>query len=241
MPNLRHRRLAGLWRRTSGGGWTRNLSISKKLALMLVLPVLGMLVFAGVAVSEKLSVQDQRSFPAELAEFGVAVSSCVHETQKERGATGVFVGSDGEEFQKELADQRAVTDERRAALDAAIADFDAGAYGPDLEERVANAQELLAQVDEHRAAVDGLALEVADGVGFYTQHNLALLDVVGAIGGVSGDANVARESLAYVNFLQAKERAGQERAIGSGAFAADAFADAAAHTRYLKTVHEAET
>ena len=55
-----------------------------------------------------------------LTSVSVAINEFVHESQKERGRTGVFVGSRGAKFRQELAGQRRSTDTRRAALATAL-------------------------------------------------------------------------------------------------------------------------
>ena len=59
-----------------------------------------------------------------------------------------------------------------------------------------------------------------------------LLAVTTEIAKASGQGNVAMAVSAYVSFIQGKERAGQERALGAGGIAAGKF-DAAAYSRVL--------
>ncbi|MBK8477887.1 MAG: nitrate- and nitrite sensing domain-containing protein [Opitutaceae bacterium] len=67
-----------------------------------------------------------------------------------------------------------------------------------------------------RAVASGLA-------GYYTRTIAALLDVVVAMSHLSKDADIGNGISCYVNYLQAKEQAGIERATLTGVFAADAF------------------
>ena len=91
----------------------KNLSIGRKLVVMLSAPLVAVLLFAGANLLDKRDVAARTSALEELAQLGVAMSNFVHESQKERGMTGVFVGSGGKKLGSELADQR--EPRRRAA------------------------------------------------------------------------------------------------------------------------------
>lgn len=60
------------------------------------------------------------------------LSNLVHEQQKERGATAVFIGSDGKDFRKELEAQRLVTDAKTAVLITHLAENDLSAHDAEL-------------------------------------------------------------------------------------------------------------
>ena len=74
----------------------------------------------------------------------------------------------------------------------------------------------LARMDQIRARVDQLAIPTAEAIGYYTGlngQNLALIDEMAK---VSPDPVIYSHMVGYSNFLQAKERAGIERAVGAG-------------------------
>ena len=96
----------------------KNVGIAGKLALIVLLPMLGLAYFAGAKVlasARTASDADRLQHDTRLA---VEVSGFVHESQKERGLTALFVGSKGATSGGELGDQRALTDERLAKLQA---------------------------------------------------------------------------------------------------------------------------
>ena len=72
-----------------------NLTIKKKLLLLISLPLLGMLF---LSITQNISVYKEIR-KAERIEigilFGKAISQLLHETQKERGYTAGFLGSKG--------------------------------------------------------------------------------------------------------------------------------------------------
>ena len=68
------------------------------------------------------------------------------------------------------------------------------------------------------------SLETKDAIAYYTNVNANLLQLVSVIANIATDAEIIRGTLAYYNFLLAKEQAGIERAILSNTFGADQFA-----------------
>jgi methyl-accepting chemotaxis protein len=67
-------------------------------------------------------------------------------------------------------------------------------------------------------------IPLARAIAFYTNMNKAMLDIVPLTAKLSPDAGLANLLGSYANFLKSKERAGVERAVLSGTFAAGRFA-----------------
>jgi methyl-accepting chemotaxis protein len=98
--------------------WLANLKIRNKLVLLLVLPLLGLLYFAVQGIMEKASiVQDMQSLQT-LSALAVRISALVHDMQKGRGATALYLGSKGTAFATELQAQRTSTEQQVTALHA---------------------------------------------------------------------------------------------------------------------------
>ncbi len=212
-----------------------------KLGLIVAIPILALSVLAWGQVSEEKSAAGELSKLMQLSNLAVSTSAFVHESQKERGATALFQGSGGaSEFQIRLSDQRAVTDEKLAELQAFLGDFDERAYGDAFLATFNKAKQFRDRMTSHRGAVDGLGLSGSEGLAPYTQMNAAHLDMIAHIGSLSNDAELGRFIAAYVNFLQGKERSGQERAVLSGAFAAGSFSGDF-FNRFSQLVTEQET
>ena len=82
---------------------------SMLMVLVLVLPLLVAAVLGGMIVLERLNTVNEVDRNATLVELGKTMSEAVHEQQKERGATAVFLNTSGNEFANELRAQRANT------------------------------------------------------------------------------------------------------------------------------------
>ncbi|MDP6977501.1 MAG: nitrate- and nitrite sensing domain-containing protein [Myxococcota bacterium] len=201
-----------------------NLSMRIKLALLLLCPVLGLAYFSWTGVVEKRSVADELAQVSDLSGLAVELSALLHETQKERGMTAGFLGSRGVKFKSELPEQRRQTEQRVAALEQFLTSFDAASYSEELKAVLDEGLASLARRDEIRQSVTALQISTPQAIGYYTTMNAKFLGVVGFMPKLTRNAQVTRETMAYQNFLQGKERAGIERAALANTFGAGAFA-----------------
>jgi methyl-accepting chemotaxis protein len=199
-------------------------SLRTKLALLLLVPGLGLLLFVGVHLWDRFTTVRQMQAVEELARLNSGLSALVHELQKERGRTGLFYGSEGKQFGRELADQRKLADGRLAELTAFLAGFDRAAYGPAFGAGLDAVQQRLRELPGQRQKIDTLAIPSKDGLGYYTGTIKTLLDLSGSIASASTSAEVSRLVTANVAFSQVKEATGLERATLSNAFAGGRFA-----------------
>lgn len=200
-----------------------NLSILNKISIIVLVPFLLILYFSILDINEKLQVLDEVNDIEQLSLLSVKLSSLIHETQKERGATGVYMGGDGIGFKTELDKQRKLTDLKRANFDYFVNNFNSELFGSEFKLSYDSMLTHLGKLDEHRIHVDNLGTTDQEGIDYYTQLNAKMLDVIGHISKLSTNAHVSTLIASYVNFLKAKEKAGIERAVGSVFFAADKF------------------
>ncbi|MEM9614816.1 MAG: methyl-accepting chemotaxis protein [Actinomycetota bacterium] len=202
----------------------KHLSFKMKLGLMAVIPLLGMIFFAVSAARSSAQTSSELSEMSRVAEFAVAGGNLLHETQKERGATALYLASGGTTFGDELRAQHATTDgPRQAFLDYLDANRDALP-----EELVTFADQVVAdldQLDGQRATILAVEMTGGEAIPWYTALNGKTIDAVAAGARTATEAGLRGEVDAYVALLQAKERAGIERAQLSGAFTNDAFGD----------------
>ena len=151
------------------------------------------------------------------------MSSLVHEQQKERGATSVFLSSGGTKFVDELAAQRKTTDALRSVLVSEITTEIEG--GRDASGKLAGLLSDLRALDALRLQVDDLELSAGAAVGRYTALNKKVIASVRSLSNDVSDLNVSSGLFALSSFLEGKDRAGLERAVGARSFARGGFAD----------------
>ena len=198
-------------------------ALQTRLFLLVLLPLAG-LGYLGLSGS----LEKWRTYRAYVAldQNSVVlqqIGQSVHELQKERGRSAGFLGSKGTQFSAELGDQRTLSDQALARLDTLLRTFDAARFGPAFAAELQNGLTTLGQLPARRAAITALTLPATESTGYYTTLIGQLLEVVVAMSHLSKDADISRGISGYVNFVQAKEQAGLERATLTGVFTADAF------------------
>lgn len=218
-------------------GFLSNRPIGLRIAVTLLLPVLGLVFFAGAMVLERRAVMAEMAALERLAAVAPDISAVVHELQKERGASAGFIGAKGGAFASPLDAQRRETDAALGRLRDTLAAFDAKAYGADFVRRLEAQRSRLGELAGVRTKVSDFSMPMGEMAGWYTTTIGGLLDVIGTMGTLSQDADITRSITAYIAFLQAKERAGIERAMGSNGFSVGAFAPAV-YQRYVGLIAE---
>jgi methyl-accepting chemotaxis protein len=197
--------------------------IATRLALAIALPILAVLLMSGLVISKQLQTVRQANQLQALSHFSSRISDLVHELQKERGMSALFIGSRGQQMGTELQAQRRDTDGQIAIVRNTVNALSLSDYSAELRQTVGKGLAGLAELEAKRGDVSSLRIVGPDSFRFYTALITNLLAVPQESVKVSDSPAVTANLLAYFNFLAAKERAGQERATGSGGFAAGQF------------------
>lgn len=195
-----------------------NVPIKKKLLFIIIVPILAMIVLAGNKI---LPLQEQTARQTDLAELmsiSVAASNLVHELQKERGASAGYTNSKGSKFADILPQQRLSTDAKQASLLSVINSMDTKRFGKEYQEQLDAALFDLNQIEDMRTKISELNLPLAKVVSYYTNMNAKFLVITEKALFVTHDPEILRDVSAYLFFMQSKERAGIERAVGSAGF-----------------------
>ena len=178
-----------------------------------------------------------------LGELVRAISELVHALQKERGASSIYLGSNGVQFSDPLT--ACVADGRRA--EAGVRDrllhvdeiLEPKSRGARFCTRVAFALSALDALPETRRQVSALTLAPQDAHKTFTRVIALLLAVGFDAADVAADADTSRALIALVNFAQGKEYAGQERAAGGAALSEGHFgAEDRRHLQQLEVAQE---
>ncbi len=194
-----------------------NSKIRTKLVLAVLVPLLGLSYFAGtlvIAASSNRSVAERVS---ELAELGVRVGNSLHETQRERGLSAVFIASKATKLVEELKEQRELTDQRFAEL-LRFAEAHRNGLPSGIMAVVDAVVERLQGLESRREEIWSLAGSTHDHIQYYSGINEDLLTGVASLAYASTDPDFTRESAAYLALLSGKELAGIERAQLSQVF-----------------------
>jgi methyl-accepting chemotaxis protein len=215
-----------------------NLSFRKKIFSLLALPMLGFLWLSISSIIDGVAIKNEMSIIAPLTKLSVVYSELVHELQKERGMTAGFLGSKGTKFVKKLQNQRQQTDQKQIIKESFWGDNDFRLNDiKQLNEAINDSLEKLPLI---RQQIDSQSITLGKALTYYTQLNKKLLSVAILNANLSSNAVITKETFAYYNFLQGKERAGIERAVLSNTFAKDKFGEGL-YAKFITLVSEQNT
>ncbi|MEO5347287.1 MAG: nitrate- and nitrite sensing domain-containing protein [Magnetococcus sp. YQC-9] len=204
--------------------WLHQIKLRTKFLIMLMIPFVGILGFGGVVTLEKQAILRQMRAMDELMILAVKISSTVHELQKERGMTAGFLGSKGEKFKAELPAQRTKgTDATLANLKEFVKGFDSKRVTEDFAKNLDQSMQKLQGLDGNRKQVNELSIAAPEALGYYTSTITSLLSNIYAVTKFTTQPELSSITHAYVNFLNAKERMGLERATLTNTFNQNAF------------------
>lgn len=198
--------------------------IGTRVITLAMAPLFVAVAFAFITANDARNTATQAGNIAEMAQFAPKVSALVHELQKERGRTAGFIGTGLRSDLKGLVDnQRDDTDVALNIFRQADTAFDTSALGAGFENELAQARQAIGQLDNQRRQIDNGARTVPQMAVYYTSTIASLLDIVKFMTISASNADVMQALTGYIGILEAKERAGLERAMGNVGFNSGAF------------------
>lgn len=196
--------------------WLNRFSIQTRLFLVVLLGCIGLLALSIPSAVRSFDAMADAETTQRSVNLAAAASALVHELQKERGTSAGYIGSKGAGgFGAKLGSQHEETNTALRAYERLAASAE-GAQISDISSR-------LGKLSAMRTDVRAQRMGVPDMAKYYTQTIAALLQLFSdAV--VSSDAPpVVAKGAALLAFLEAKERAGLERAMGAAGFGAGRF------------------
>ncbi len=199
------------------------MSIKYKLNLIAAIVISFALVIIALTINKAFNERTVILQAKELNVLSQKLSLLIHETQKERGASAGFIGSKGTKFVDILPKQRVLTTSRNSELSAYTSTLDLNSFPKELQKEIFAFKTDMSKIDSIRSRVSSLSISVKDEVAYYTSMNKKILNIVALTAKLADTQELVKALDAYTNFLKSKERAGIERAVLSGTFAADKF------------------
>ncbi len=165
-----------------------------------------------------------------------AIGDMIHDLQRERGLTNVYLASGGERLmQQKRVDQLSLSQQTEARLrklfDAELLPMAEAQAQPSarLLNSVAYVLQGLSELAYLRGQIDKESVDATVMTQALSRLIAGLLEVVSEAADSSGDPAVSRALVAMINFMQGKEYAGQERAWGAIGFARGHFDEPLRH------------
>nr|WP_288498287.1 methyl-accepting chemotaxis protein [uncultured Pseudomonas sp.] len=191
----------------------RNIPLSLKLLLILACPLLGFLWLAALQVNSSYQTLQEMEQTQEASVVAQKVSQLITVLQRERGASGVFLGSQGKNMQDVLLRMRGQTDTALA---------DARALG-NIDTGLSEALAALSGLDAMRGQIDKLAINNRESGARFTDIIRKLIGYTHAVERSVKDPILSRALSSLNQFIEMKERAGRERAMLGVVFNQDRF------------------
>ena len=190
-------------------------SINKRLWLAIMFPLVAALTLASMELLDSWRSYRQMQTVAKVSENITAIGEMIHVLQSERGQSAGYIGSKGSADRTPLSTARQSTDAglvRLPKLTDAIASFE----NPELNLRLASAQQALQELPAKRQSIDNLSFTGEQSFDFYSGLIGELSALVSELSLQGVGSRIAAEMIGYNLLMQAKEIAGQERATGNG-------------------------
>jgi methyl-accepting chemotaxis protein len=181
-----------------------HVSFAKKLAILVGLPLIGMIAYGLLAVRGHLEQDRAATQIIAVGDLATVMAEVVHRLQIERGTSAGFL--------RGQAIEPSVLAERRTGSDQAIVDLRGRtAPHPQLENPLAQAKEKIAELPALRRQVDARAISPADSTKTYSALINALLAVTQKLPGTAARADIAQALSGFVTLVNGKEQTGLER------------------------------
>lgn len=176
--------------------------------------------------SKQAEIQNLAYF-LQMGQLVVMISDLVHALQKERGASNIFLGSQGQHFDQLLVELIADTDRQIDHFGQTLArihpELSHHCSSSRLLNRIAYVLHGLAGLPSGRQQIRQLSTVPELATQLYSELISGLLAIVFETADTAVDPTIARILVAMFNLMHGKELAGQERALGSAGFAAGQF------------------
>lgn len=198
----------------------RNLKLSHKLTLNLVLPLLGLIVLAGFIMSQQMHTWQTASSLARLSELSNHAAAALQHLQRERGRSASYLGSGGNNFNQELQQQHALTDQHLSALNDYLRSNNIQEFGQDFADTWQTLLDGLALLPQQRSQILSVQIPASQAIDFYSQLNAKLLNASKTLSKIESNREISNMANAYSQALYASENAGTERAILSATLSA---------------------
>jgi PAS domain S-box-containing protein len=220
--------------------WLRQLNIASLLRLLIALPVAALVFISAFVIVDQQNTVSNTAKLRTLVTLASVCSDFIHELQRERGASAVFLGTTDKSFSVNLIEQRKRTDIEHEKWLAHIANFDARTHGLLMREAIAEAGVAVHSLLSARKDIDLRNQAIEESFHLHTSAIREILSIIAAIAQASASPDLVNMVSGYLDFVNGKEKAGQERAIGALGFSVGRF-EYPLFLLFVKTVAAQET
>ncbi len=154
-----------------------NLSLNMKLFLLALIPLVGLLYFAGTKLYDEYNYKHTLEKVKSGMEFNQKISSLIEDIQKERVLSLKFV-LEQKEFDEKLVVQRKQVDKDIKEMEKFANNTDLDIFPKEILPKIDSVLSLLSQLNEQRKYIDDLKISPDMIIDYYSDINENLLDLL---------------------------------------------------------------
>jgi diguanylate cyclase (GGDEF)-like protein/PAS domain S-box-containing protein len=199
-------------------------SLKYKIAIIFIIPALGMLYFSFKYVSEKYTNLHHVETLTDTVHFAKHASQLIHELQKERGLSSGYLGDDYLNFTDSLQQQRLLTDQAyqkylKSLSQSTISSNEA------FSKNIKTSLSKLKELSLYRIYIDSREISFYKQVTFFSDTINSLILSIPHLNSTFASIAMSNSMEALFNLINLKEYAGIERAFLSNVFSQNHITD----------------
>lgn len=192
---------------------TKNMTIKKQLYLMVILPILGFLYFAGNSACEMYRQISELKHLEQLTILSQKANELTHSLQNERGYSMCFVKTKREKFESERNEQLTITDRKLKEYLMLLGSIDVSQQDELFKDKIHYSTKELEKLGDFRKSVYDLKVEPFDIAQYYSTITKNLLSITEQISLISTNSQISKLASVDIALLKAKDEASMERTI----------------------------
>ncbi|MEO9457984.1 MAG: methyl-accepting chemotaxis protein [Lentilitoribacter sp.] len=193
----------------------KNISISKRIGLGVVIPLMGMFAITCVHVWQGYRDYESTKVMDHISVAVNGLTALTHNMQVERGTSAGFIGNAELTVPQTIVQARANTDKDIDNLKSILAGID-HSEAPVLFGHMEDLISGLSSVTKFRQTVDRKTTSVDNVLDFYSKHIKSMFDIGFESAQKAPDTSVALELTSMLDLGSTKELAGKERGFTNG-------------------------
>ncbi len=183
-----------------------NLNIKKKLLLIVLIPLIGVLYYSVSAIYEKVEEKSELEVIKKYLIYSVKVSRYIHELQKERGLSSGYIGSHTIDFKIKMKEQRKLVDNEFNKLKKDL-------LKGDIQQKLNFILEDEEKLKNIRKKIDLHEISFQEYITYFNSTVKKLINPISKIILLSKNYNLSKLFSSYTALISAKEYMGINRAI----------------------------
>ena len=189
------------------------LSVRGKLLTLLLLPILGFSFFNLRETWSSLQQMRTLDHVQRGMDLSIKAGRLLHDLQRERGTTAIFLGSKGTQMQADLPGRREAVDQSLGTFEGFLNDFDTSALPPQSKTRLEEVRNELAKLGSLRQDASAMKIDARGALDAYTRIANALGLLVSSQADAIRTPGLVVLGQTYATCVTTKELAGQERGL----------------------------